>query len=645
MRMERRLRLSKLFGEGCVLQRGEQTRIWGWCMPGVRVSVRIGEKCGEGTADRDGRFEVVFSKLEEGGAFRLTVKSDQEEQVVVEQVFVGEVFVCAGQSNMELPMRRVRERFPEEFWGAGEPDVHVYKVSEHYEFGGPIEDHVQAEWISCGSENLEEISAFSYFFGKFLRENQGVPVGILNLSLGGTPIEAWMSEEVLKRWPEKSQEKCKESSQEYLEIRKKFQDGAYCRRLMEEKEEEERKWYQEIERQERAFETDAGEWKEIRVPGSLAAAGLDDFCGCVWLKRKFEVPKEGAGRRALLRFGTMTDSDQIFVNGVFVGETGYCYPPRRYPIPEGVLREGSNEILIRLVCRNGKGRITTGKPYEILWKDPCSPPKKEGEEELKPIDLEGCWEYQVRAVCEPAPEQEFINRKPTGLFQGMTAPCLSYHVRGVVWYQGESNDCQPERYGELLRGMIADWRRQWRQEKLPFLVVQLPACGVDIAKNEAWPKIREAQQEAAVLEDVAVTVNLDLGEANDLHPLNKKSVAFRASLAARGMIYGEDVVWKGPRVEGWSVKGEEVWLSFDTGDGQELFTKDGQAPAEFEAAGGDGTYRPCRAKIEGHCVRLWTEQVKHPESVRYAWSDAPLVGLICNQSGLCAGPFRIGLNH
>lgn len=730
--MEQRLRLPKLLSKGCVLQQEAQTRIWGWCAPDSRVLIslekqntdqegavwqrdRRGCDVGSGnsksgaeknaenripesnmqeqyvTADANGRFETVFAGLEPGGPYILRVSDDYGEQREVREVYVGDVYVCGGQSNMELPMRRVRERFPEEFLNGGAPGVHLYKVQEHYDFAGPLEDHVNAEWKVCSSENLEEISAFSYFLGKELWRTRKVPIGIINLSLGGTPAEAWTSREGL------------EGKTEYLELRSRYQDDEFRRTLMEQKEREEREWYEEIVRQEEMFAAgiwkelnlpedvdggkipnyaggvrsleegtySCGSWKAISLPGYLSDVGLTGFCGCIWLRRAFDVSGEYAGHAGLLRFGTMTDSDRIYVNGVLVGETGYSYPPRRYPIPEGLLREGKNEIMIRLICRNGGGRVTPGKPYEIVWKDDCG--------STDPVRLDGQWEYQVRALCSPAPEQEFINRRPTGLFQGMVAPCLPYTVSGAVWYQGESNDCRPENYGELLEAMITDWRKQWQQERLPFVVVQLPNCGIDIAGGDAWPQIREAQRQAGKLPDTAVTVNLDIGEDNDLHPLDKETAAKRAALALRSMVYGEAVNWKGPEVISWSVQDDRVSLEFETHDGGDLFPQSSEGkqwrfhekavcsvavihgsgkgkPGHvqetesgncekglFEVSDEDGHFYQADFRISGRKVILYSRKVKKPCAVRYAWSPAPGAILLKNGSGLCASPFRFEL--
>lgn len=616
-KMKQKIRLPKLFGEGCVLQQNAEVPIWGWCDPGSAVTVTLQEQEQQVTADSSGRFEAVLFGLKPGGPFVLKVQADGQSTVTVREVFVGEVFVCSGQSNMELPMARVRERFPEEFEKGGNPKVHEFKVMEHYDLHQPLSDHVQAQWRTCTGDILPVVSALVYFVGKKLYENMQVPVGILNLSLGGSPIEAWMSEAALKQWPQYQKERIKYASDEY------------CRNLMRYKEEEEKIWQEEIQAQER--QCIHKQWETIQLPCFLEESGISGFCGSIWLRRTFDVPKEYAGSGGLLRFGTMVDSDMIWINGILVGQTGYRFPPRRYPIPEGILREGENEICIRLVCRAGDGRVTPDKPYELLL---------DGWDQA--ISLDGTWEYQIRARTEAAPEQIFINRTPTGLFCGMVAPCLHYRVQGVIWYQGESNDQMPDRYQSLLEGMIRDWRVHWGQQRLPFIVVQLPNCSLDIASGDAWPRIREAQRRAVKkMPDTALTVNLDLGEDYDLHPTDKKTVAERIVRAVFSLIYAENMIWEGPKVKAWKKDKGAVTLLFDSGDENVLCTPEDTPLKIFEMAGEDGIFYPCKAEVVKDLVRLISDQVSDPCHVRYAWSKAPGNTLLYNETGLPAVPFLI----
>ncbi|MCD7955437.1 MAG: sialate O-acetylesterase [Lachnospiraceae bacterium] len=748
-------RVPKLLGRGCVLQRGEKTRVWGWAPPDASVEIVLLEQ-GKGSetgwlccaqdlknseadkgsheqderkardvvarctakADAGGIFSSYFEGLKAGGPYTL-VFSCREECVRSEDVWVGDVFVCAGQSNMELPMRRVREKYPEEFINGGSDHVHVYKVKEAYDFKQEASEHENA----CWNPDFAETPAFSYFLGKELSQAERVPIGILNLSLGGTPIQAWMSADALRDWPD------------YLKEKAALSDDAWCHALTERNEAEEAAWQKALYEKERIVwphheaigeqtevkktkerETEEKEsvkegttereitdkkaaevkgaeikntekntpdtqavigineksWHPILLPGFLSDGGLTDFCGSVLLRKKFSVPDELAGRKALLRLGTLADADRAYVNGVFVGETGYRYPPRRYTVPEGVLQAGENELLIHLVCRNGDGRMTKGKTVELAWEDVCDDAWIPDTTLNAPISLEGEWEYLVLAETDdPAPEQIFLNRGATGLFNAMVAPALAYTVKGVVWYQGESNDGKPEEYEKLLPDMISDWRKRWGQEHLPFVIVQLPNCDIDIAKETTdgrlpWPMIREAQRRAGELPAVAVTVNLDIGEDNDLHPLNKKEAARRAALALRKMVYQEDVVCSGPKLCGWETHADGLVVYFDRivsvpGKGEipdglfELFCEDtGWIPArasvcqnevwlqlipavsdscsaEKSAGGRDGSggNKMSDSAVDAASVR----------AIRYAWSNAPGETLLYGEEGLCVSPF------
>lgn len=610
---EREVRLPKLFQDGCVLQQGEHTKIWGFCRPEERIQVWIQGKRKETVSDDRGRFELELPTLEPGGPYELEVKGEREEEIQISHVFVGEVLVCAGQSNMELPMRRVAVRYPEEFQAGGCEQVHIYKVMEHPEFQEPLEEHEEAYWYSCSKENLEEASAVSYFLGKFLYEKYEVPIGILNLSLGGTPAEAWISREGLANYPE------------YRNIRTRYQSAELRENIVNTYNRNMQDWLLQLEQQEREMQPKRRGM--IQVPGWLEDQGLPDFCGVIWLRRKFEMPENAREEQGILRFGTLADSDRIYLNGKQIGETGYRYPPRRYPIEKGLLKEGENEIAIRLVCQEGDGRITPGKDHDIVTKS--------GTE----ISLEGQWEYEIRGTAEPAPIQEFLNRKPSCLFQGMAAPCIPYTVKGVVWYQGESNDRDPESYEGLLKTLILDWRRHWKQEHLPFVILQLPNCGIDIAPGDAWPLIRQAQSRAAQLPEVAVTVNIDLGEDNDLHPLNKKDVAYRAFLALEKLVYKEDVTAQGPTLTHMNMKKKQLVLTFCTGDGEALETMEGHAPQGFEVRTEKDDFREAAAKLEGNRIILDCSGLGRPVQVRYAWSCTPGGNLLCNHTGLPAEPF------
>lgn len=643
------LRLPRLISNGCVLQQGEKTRIFGFADPGETVSVRLQDCLACGAADGSGRFDLYLSHLRPGGPFSMTVESGSGECLRLEEVYVGEVWLSSGQSNMELPMERVRDRYPGAIENSANPQIHMFQVSEHYDFEEALEDCQTGEWKAACPESVRDFSALSLFFTQFLQEHLRIPVGIINVSLGGSPIEAWMSREALEGEPEALKEA--DFWRVPGRIEKRQREDAAALNL----------WHQSLQAQDKGLpengggwmapaddqnepEEHAGErWKEISLPGFLKDRGLEDFVGSIWLKREFQVTEELAGTKAKLWLGTMVDSDETWINGVKVGQTPYQYPPRKYEIPEGLLKKGWNEVTVRLICENGHGRLTPDKEYRIF-------------NERGSIDLKGSWKYRIGCRLEtPAPEQTFISWMATGLYQGMLHPCQNYTVKGILWYQGESNDKRPDSYGRLLKKMIQSWRTQWRQEHLPFVVAQLPGFSIDLEEDNRWPKIRQAQKEAEELPDVAVTVNLDLGEKNDLHPTGKREVAYRMYRAALQTVYKEEVPCSGPvpvqirTVAGTGAEpGTEkcetlrVQISFrlDPWEREKfLVTQDGMAPGEFELAGEDGVWHPAQAAIQGLEVELKCSEVQRPVQVRYGWRNAPDRGLLCSPCGFLAAPF------
>lgn len=643
------LRLPRLISNGCVLQQGEKTRIFGFADPGETVSVRLQDCLACGAADGSGRFDLYLSHLRPGGPFSMTVESGSGECLRLEEVYVGEVWLSSGQSNMELPMERVRDRYPGAIENSANPQIHMFQVSEHYDFEEALEDCQTGEWKAACPESVRDFSALSLFFTQFLQEHLRIPVGIINVSLGGSPIEAWMSREALEGEPEALKEADFWRVPGRIEERQR--EDAAALNL----------WHQSLQAQDKGLpengggwmapaddqnepEEHAGErWKEISLPGFLKDRGLEDFVGSIWLKREFQVTEELAGTKAKLWLGTMVDSDETWINGVKVGQTPYQYPPRKYEIPEGLLKKGRNEVTVRLICGNGHGRLTPDKEYRIF-------------NERGSIDLKGSWKYRIGCRLEtPAPEQTFISWMATGLYQGMLHPCQNYTVKGILWYQGESNDKRPDSYGRLLKKMIQSWRIQWRQEHLPFVVAQLPGFSIDLEEDNRWPKIRQAQKEAEELPNVAVTVNLDLGEKNDLHPTGKREVAYRMYRAALQTVYKEEVPCSGPvpvQIRTSAGTGAEpgtekcetlrVQISFrlDPWEREKfLVTQDGMAPGEFELAGEDGVWHPAQAAIQGLEVELKCSEVQRPVQVRYGWRNAPDRGLLCSPCGLLAAPF------
>ena len=374
---------------------------------------------------------------------------------------------------------------------------------------------------------------------------------------------------------------------------------------------------------------DISDWTGINIPTSWADAGLKNFYGSIWLRKSFVLPAEAAGKEAVLRLGVIVDSDVAFINGVQVGAVTYRYPPRKYAIPAGITKEGVNTITVRVVSNSGDGGFIEDKPYRI-------------ETGGMVIDLTGRWEYRIGAVMEdPLPEPVFFNWKPAGLYNGMLAPLHHHAVKGIVWYQGESNTHKPGEYFGLFERMVGSWRKAWGCDRLPFLYVQLPNFQRPDSEPgpSEWAQLREAQLKALSLPDTGMAVAIDAGEWNDIHPLDKLTVAKRLALAAYKVAYGEDIISSGPVYKEMVKEGNRIIIRFMEPSG-ELSTIDGKPLRHFAVAGPDRRFIWAEAQIESDCVVVWNDEMKDPVAVRYAWADNPEGANLCNKAGLLASPFR-----
>ncbi len=615
--------LPRLISNGMVLQRAATVRIWGWADPGETVTVDFINQKYKTLAGDDGCWEVFLKDLKAGGPYDMEIKASST--IVVRDILVGEVWVCSGQSNIELMMERVKDQYPEDIINCSYPEIRHFSVVQRYDFNKSYSDFSDGCWEAACPESIRRFSAVGYFFAKAIHEKYNVPVGIIKAAIGGSPIESWISEEALSAHPEAIRTLLPYKDEEYvkkvLTIDEKI-TGSWLGSLnrndagLADKE----PWYAES--------IDTSDWTIMELPAKFYDEGLESFNGVIWFRKEIEVPEEMLSTPVRLWLGRIVDSDQAYVNGQFVGETTYQYPPRKYDVPQGLLRKGKNVIAVRVICNNGSGEFISDKTYKLIAPD-CS------------VELTGQWKYKVGAFCGPQPETTFVQWQPTGLFNGMLAPVTKYAVRGAVWYQGESNTSKPQEYHGLMRTLVEDWRKRWNQDSLPFVIVQLPNYGVqDKQPSESqWAELREAQLDALCMQDTAVTVNIDLGEWNDLHPLRKKDVGERVALAAGKIAYGEGLVASGPVYRDMEVIGSKIAISFlNTGSG--LSTRDGLELRHFAISGKDSGFVWANAKIDGNRVIVWAEGITEPVAVRYAWADNPETANLVNMEGLPAAPFR-----
>jgi len=613
------VRLPHLIGDGAIFQRDRPVKVWGWAAKGEKVRVRFASETRTVVADAAGTWSVRFSPRGAGGPFTLDVQASN--RLVVKDILIGDVWLCSGQSNMVHQMKLHSVRYSADVAGAHNPEIRQFWVPNLTALQGPQDDVPAGSWKSANPEDVLEFSAVAYFFARVIYEKYHVPIGIINASVGGTPIEAWTSENGLKDFPD------------ILKTIDKNKDTAYINGLSRrpmvttappaDKGLAGTPWY--------SPDYIPKEWRRIAVPGYWEDQGLRNLDGVVWYRREIEVPASMTGQAARVFLGRIVNADALYINGKEVGHTTYEYPQRRYAVPAGLLKAGKNLFVVRVTNSAGKGGFVPDKPYCLFAGNDT-------------IDLKGYWEYKVGEVFVPRRGGGFgfsAQNAPAALYNAMIAPLIPYAIKGFCWYQGEANAGRAAEYAKLQPAMIADWRRQWQEGDLPFLYVQLPGFGDYnyLPVESSWAELREAQRGSLSVANTGMAVAIDLGEWNDLHPDRKKPVGERLALSARKLAYGEDIVYSGPIFQSASFTDGKVTLSFaHTGSG--LMANDGEEPQEFAVAGEDRKFVWAHAKIEGDKVVVWSDAVPHPVTVRYAWADEPVNPNLYNREGLPASPFQ-----
>ncbi len=606
------VRLHDLFGDHAVLPRGVPLPVWGRSATGDEVTVEFAGQSKTTQADDEGRWEVVLDPLE-ASAEPATLVARGNRRVEAEGILVGDVWLASGQSNME---RQLGPRPPQpEIIGWREaaaaadlPLIREFNVPRAYS-GEPL-DQVDSRWVVATPESVVDFSAVGFFFARDLQPAIGVPLGIIHSSWGGTRAEAWTSAGALR-----------EQVPEFRETLDLLEGRSDPRAIL-------NRWFERHdpgsgepgwEAVDHADET----WKNVQVPLKASEFGMSTDLGLFWFRRDFELPAGAAGEAGMVHLGQIDDEDTVWVNGREVGSKSRWQDPRDYPLPAGLLREGRNVIAVRILNPQGQGG----------WISEPSVLRLEAGGTTVP--LAGEWKAKLGVDLRQQPLAGRASRPidlPARLYNAMIAPLPPFPIKGVIWYQGESNNHDPAQYRRLLPTLIGDWRKQWQQPELPFLIVQIAPY------QSMTPELREAQlQTVRSTPRTALAVTTDVGDARDIHPAAKAPVGQRLALAARAVAYGEDIPYSGPLFRSMEVTGAEAILHFDHVGGG-LVAKGGPLTG-FTVAGDDGEFHPASAGIRGDTVVVSSPRVSEPAAVRYGWANVPEVNLF-NEAGLPASPFR-----
>ena len=634
--------LPQLFQSGMVLQRGKLIPIWGKAAPGELVTVRFNKKQYATTADAHGSWRINLPKMKAGGPYTLTVGNH-----VLTNILVGDVWLLSGQSNIDVTIERVYPQYPQEIDSYENNDVRLFRVQNETDVHGVRDDikPTSINWKPLNKENAWLFSAVGYFLGKRMQEKTNVPQGIIVNSWGGTPIEAWISKDSLER--------------DYPMLVKRaqfFQSDDYVKSQTQTNMQADRQWQKLLQ------ESDAGILQNWAAPdcddANWQSINQNDWswrgCGSVWLRQHIIINKEHAGKPARLLLGTLFDQDITYLNGKEIGHTYYQYPPRRYDIPEGLLKEGDNVIAVRFINKYGAVHFIPEKPYMLCFGDDrCSqnPMPKDV------IPLAPTWKVNVGTELPNCPSGDVsLQNIPTTLYNAVLHPLAPYAINGIVWYQGESNTGNPAPYADYLKKLMGCWRDRWQDPKMPFVIVQLanydgrqqsgfprPITPQTAPMNSGWAQLREAQRTAAKADPRAeLAVINDLGETVDIHPLRKKEVAERVGLCFDRLIYNNKVNLA-PEVIAAEVQEGKIILTLD----QPIQAGD---LYEFEAAAADGdkVFQNVKATAEDNRITLILPEGFHPMStvyaVRYAWKDNPATANVRSLTGLPMSSFEMKVN-
>lgn len=609
------LRLPSLVSDGMVLQRDQVLNIWGYGNPKQVVNVTFLGKKFTTKVGADGQWNVKIPAQKYGGPYEMKIN-----EITIKNILIGDVWLASGQSNMEMPMYRLRTLYKEVVETAKNSNIRFFTVPQKYNFKSPQKDIEGGVWEETSPAAIKQFSGVAYFFAKKLEEDIKVPIGIIHASLGGSPIQSWMDASTLKKYPEDLLEAERWKSDELIESTEKTESL------------KSKNWYELLDATDlglkenwQNFDLVDSAWKVMSVPGSWQDTE-GSFSGTVWFRKEIFLPKGVENKTAFLNLGRIKDADQTYVNGTKVGNVTYEYPPRWYDVPKGILREGKNVIAVRITNGTGRGEFIADKPYFI-------------EIDGNKMDLKGPWKFKVGTRMEQsAPGQTFIRWKPTGLYNQMIHPLTPYKVKGFLWYQGESNTAKPQQYTDLLTTMIKDWRAKFEVKEAPFLIVQLANFMEKTYEpiESHWAELREAQREVSLqVPNTGLAVTTDVGEWNDIHPLDKKTVGERLALLAEKIAYKKNIVAEGPSYERFSIEGNQIVLHFIKGTNQLAKVEELKG---FAIKGEDGKWVWAQAKIEGDKVLVSADAIDHPQAVRYNWANNPQ-GNLFNVQGLPASPF------
>ena len=617
--------LPKIFGDNMVLQRNKPISIWGFASAGEKVIVQFNGQTKSTKADKAGKWQVMLSPEKEGGPFQLSVKG--KNQLTIQNILVGEVWICSGQSNMEMPIEGWGKinNYQQEIASANYSQIRHFKIPNTV--STTLKDDITGgDWKVCSTSTAGDFSATAYFFARELYNQLKVPIGLINTSWGGTMSEAWTSKKAFEQSPEL---KYIADAMQNNDIDKKLKERAEIS-------------FKNIIKLQGSFENntnttdwknsnfDDSKWPTMKLPGLWESQGLPDLDGTVWFRKTIIIADADAGKAATLNLGMIDDNDDTYLNDIKIGSTQGYNTPRKYTIAAGILKAGKNTIAVKVGDTGGGGGFYGDAADMTLTID------------NNKQSLAGDWTFRVAALS-PSATSVGPNDYPSMLFNAMLYPIIQYSIKGAIWYQGETNAGRAYQYRTAFPLMINDWRQHFKQGDFPFLFVQLSTFGSAEANSKNgsnWAELREAQAMTLSLPNTGMAVITDIGNPTDIHPKNKQDVGKRLASIALHDVYEKTAEYTGPTYKSMQAAGNKVILTF-THIGSGLLVKDKYGYVKgFEIAGADKQFQYARATMEGDKIIVQADGITQPVAVRYNWVDDASEGNLFNKELFPAAPFR-----
>lgn len=616
--------LPKIFSDNMVLQRNKTIPVWGWANANEKITVQFDHQTKKTKADKNGKWMVKLDNESAGGPYQLIVKG--KNTITINDVLVGEVWICSGQSNMEMPIEGWGQinNYQQEIANANYPMIRHFKVPNQVS-SIPLTDVSGGSWKICSPATASDFSAVAYFFGRELYNKLKVPIGLLNTSWGGTIVETWTSRKAF------------ENSDEFKNMIAGM-PSLNLDSLAKERSAETLKRVEALQGSLNAIDastwkdlnTDDSNWPQMQLPNLWESQQIGDMDGIVWFRKTINISAEDAGKTATLFLSMIDDNDITYLNGVKVGSTDGYNVKREYTIPANILKEGKNVIAVRVEDTGGGGGI---------YGDSAQMKLSLGNDI---IALSGKWNFKVEKIAGGSVSIG-PNSYPTLLFNAMVNPLIPFAMEGVIWYQGESNAGRAYQYSKAFPLMINDWRSRWNEGDFPFYFVQLAsfnAANGNSKNGSTWAELREAQTKTLSLPNTGMAVTTDIGNPTNIHPKDKQDVGKRLAAIAFHNVYGENNVYSGPMYQSMKINGNKITVSFThTGSGLMVKDKYGYLTG-FEIAGANKKFHYAKAYMDGSNVVVYSDDVPDPVAVHYGWADDAGEANLFNKEGFPASPFR-----